>query len=565
MVQLDPQPQTADQLAAGYQALASAAWESGLAHFRAAVDAEASAEAHEGLAMAAWWLDDVAVVFASRDQAYRLYRKRGDSLGAARCAIWIGLDHYIYRGDLAIADGWLQRAGRLLNGLEPTAEHGWLAIWSGHIALIERNDLSTAHALSSQTRHLAETLGIADLDALALALEGLTLVSEGQVAEGMRRLDEATTAALSGDVSDYDAIATICCYLFFACERVRDYDRAGQWCQKLEEITLAFDYRAMFPICRAHHAAVLIWRGDWSQAEMELTEAARQLTASRRGWAVDSRVRLGELRRRQGRRDEAASLFQQASRDPRSLLGQAELALDNNDPATAADHVERFLRRVPETDRTQRAAGLELAVRVFVDLNEPDRARHALEELEHGAALIGTEPLRAMASLARGRVAAAVSDPALARQALADAIDLFERTEAPYESALARYELARVLYGAGRRDAAAREAQSALAGFRSLGALPCAHAAETLLREFGGSPAEDSEEPIGLTAREIEVLRCLAGGNSNQQIADVLFISIRTVERHISTIYEKLGISGSAARAVATAYAFTHGIATVQT
>ena len=560
MVKHDPQPQIDDHLAAGYQALADAAWTTGFACFQTAVRAHESAEAHEGLAMAAWWLDDVPVVFASRERAYRLYRQRGDRLGAARCAIWLGLDHYIYRGELAITNGWLQRAHRLLDGLEPTAEHGWLAIWGAHIALFDQNDVATARKVSAETLALARSLGLADLEALSLALEGLAMVSAGQVSEGMRRLDESTTAAVSGDVSDFDAIATICCYLIFACERVRDYDRAAQWCEKVEAISLRCDYRSMFPVCRTHYAAVLIWRGDWPRAEAELIEAMRQLTSSRRGWAPDSIVRLAELRRRQGRLDEAAALFEQSTSDARSLLGLAELALERGDPAVAADLVDRFLRRVPLEDRTERAEGLELAVRLQIRQGATDHARDALAELEMTAALLGTNPLRALANLSRGRLAAAVNHTDLARRALEDAVDTFQHAGAPYETALARLDLAHVLAGDERRHAATNEARAAFDAFQQLGAQPAARQAAGLLRELGSTVTDGSRDPAGLTRRELDVLRLLARGGSNQQIADELFISIRTVERHISTVYEKIGATGSAARAVATAYAITHGI-----
>ena len=565
MAQFDPQLPINNHLAAGYQALADAAWESGFAHFEAAVQDGESAEAHEGLAMAAWWLDDVPVVFASRERAYRLYRQRDDRLGAARCAIWIALDHYIYRGELAITNGWLQRAQRLLDGIEPTAEHGWLAIWGGHIALFEQNDVATAQRVSAETLEYARSLNLTDLEALALALEGLAMVSAGQVSEGMRRLDESTTAALSGDVSDYDAIATICCYLIFACERVRDYDRAAQWCEKVEAISLRCNYRSMFPVCRTHYAAVLIWRGDWPQAEVELIEAARQLASSRRGWAPDSSVRLAELRRRQGRLDEAAALFEQSSSDARSLLGLAELALERGDSHTSADLVQRFLRRVPPEDRTERAEGLALAVRVQLRLGAFDRASEQLTELETTAALVGTEPLRALLNLSRGRLAAAVNDTERARCALEDAIDGFQQCGAPYETALARFDLSRVLAADDRWQAAVKEGQAALDVFRRLGAQPAAWDVANLLRTLGATVFDDSGDSSGLTRRERDVLRLLACGASNQQIADGLFISIRTVERHISTIYEKLGATGGAARAVATAYAITHGIANPRT
>jgi ATP/maltotriose-dependent transcriptional regulator MalT len=556
-----PQAATTDSLSAGYTALAEARWADALACFTSAVAAGESAEAHEGLAMAAWWLDDVPVVFDSRERAYRGYRQAGDRLGAARSAIWIGLDHYIYRGELAIADGWLQRAERLLDGLEPAAEHGWLAIWSGHIALFERKDVAAARALSAWTLALARPLGLADLEALALALEGLAMVSAGEVSEGMRRLDESTTAAVSGDVSDYDAIATICCYLIFACERVRDYDRAAQWCSKVEAISLGCDYRSMFPVCRTHYAAVLIWRGEWRQAELELIEASRRLNAARRGWAPDSVVRLAELRRRQGRLADAAALFEEAASDPRALLGQAELALERGDLVSAADLVERFLRRVPADDRTERTQALELAIRVQIRRSSLDQAHSLLAELERVAGLVGTAPLDALVALSRGRLATAASDADMARRSLEDAVDLFQQSGAPYEMALARLELARVLISEDRRQAATTEAQTALDTLQRIGAEPAARQARDLLQSLKANGTLPARQPDALTRRERDVLRLLAGGASNQQIADTLFISIRTVERHISTIYAKLNATGGTARAVATAYAISHGIA----
>jgi ATP/maltotriose-dependent transcriptional regulator MalT len=377
----------------------------------------------------------------------------------------------------------------------------------------------------------------------------------------MRRLDESTTAAVSGDVSDYDAIATICCYLIFACERVRDYDRAAQWCAKVEAISLGCDYRSMFPVCRTHYAAVLIWRGEWRQAELELIEASRRLNAARQGWAPDSVVRLAELRRRQGRLADAAALFEEAASDPRALLGQAELALERGDLVSAADLVERFLRRVPADDRTERTQALELAIRVQIRRGSLDQAHSLLAELEGVAGLVGTGPLDALVALSRGRLAAAACDADLARRSLEDAVDLFQQTGAPYEVALARLELARVLVMEDRRQAATTEAQAALDTLQRIGAEPAARQARDLLQSLKADGTLSARHPDALTRRERDVLRLLAGGASNQQIADMLFISVRTVERHISTIYAKLNATGGTARAVATAYAISRGIA----
>lgn len=561
-----PSPILHDQLAAGTRALATGAWDESLASFQAALATGETPEALEGVATAAWWLDDIPLIFESRERAYRLYQQAGDRQGAARLATWLGLDHYLFRGEMARANGWLQRAHRLLKGVAPSFEHGWLELVEAHIALFERNDVATTKAMSATAATLAQSLGLIDLEMLALALEGLALVSEGQVSEGMRRLDEASTAALSGEMTDPDSIVTACCYLIYACERVRDYDRAVQWCDRVSELCRRWSYRSMLGICRVHYAAVLMWRGDWPRADAELAAAMGTLTATRPGWAGEGTLRLAELRRRQGRLDEASHLFAQVSPHPVALLGQAELALANGDVEVADHLIDRFLRRVPIQDRTERARGLDAAIRVQVALGALDHARAHLAELESAVALVATEPLRASVSFARGIVAAAVGDIEAARRAFEDAVDLFHHCGAPYEVVLTRLELVPVLSAAGQPATAATAAKTALASARDLGAGREAARASRLLRELESPPSAENHGALaGLTRREGEVLCLVARGKSNQQIAEHLFISRRTVERHISAIYAKIGAEGTAARAIATAYAIESGLsATVQ-
>jgi LuxR family maltose regulon positive regulatory protein len=553
----------AELLAAGTRTLAAGDWERSRAYFQAAVAAEETPEALEGLATAAWWLDDAPVIFGSRELAYRLYRERGDRLGAARLATWLGLDHYLYRGEPAVANGWLRRAHRWLVGIEPSFEHGWLALVEAHIALFEHHDVATAKEVSAATVDLARSLALIDLEMLALALHGLALVSEGRISDGMRRLDESTTAALSGEMTDPDAIVTACCYLIYACERVHDFDRAAQWCNKVTELCRRWSYRSMLAICRVHYGAVLMWQGEWPQAEAELAAACRDLAATRPGWAGEGALRLAELRRRQGRWDEAATLFAQASAYPLALLGQAELALGQGDVVLAADLVDRFLRRLPPEDRTERARGLELAVRVRLALGEIDHARGHQSELEATADLVGTDPLRGSARFARGLIAAAASDFEAARRSLEDAVDLFHHCGAPFEAARSRLELAPVLATVGRPAAAAAAAREALETVRRLGARQETDRAARLLRELAATASDAGATPpapADLTRREAEVLCLVAQGQSNQQIAQRLFISVRTVERHVSTVYAKIGAEGTAARAIATAYAIERGL-----
>jgi ATP/maltotriose-dependent transcriptional regulator MalT len=349
--------------------------------------------------------------------------------------------------------------------------------------------------------------------------------------------------------------------MIYACERVRDFDRSAQWCAKVEEFCLRSNYRSMLAFCRAHYAAVLLWRGDWAEAEAELTIANRELTATRFGMAFEGVLRLAELRRRQGRPEEAARLFADVPGHPTATLGRAALAYDAGDLLSASDLAERFLRQLPAENLLERIDGLELALRLDCALGRLDQAREALAQLEAAAAAAGSPALRGVASAGRGLIAAASGDLDGARRAFEDAVDLFERCGAPYETARARIELARTLAALGRPEVAASEARLALQTLRDLGASLDAGRAAALLGELGGDQPPAGPLPAGLTRREAEVLSLLARGMSNQEIANALFLSVRTVERHISSIYPKIGAEGSTARGTASAFAVRHRLA----
>jgi len=548
-------------LEAGQAALARACWAEARAAFESAARRAETAEALEGLGDACSWLEDVPAAFTARRRAYRLYRDGGDRRGAARVASALAWDHF-FEGEHAVADGWIRRAYRLLDGLPPTPELGWLAITDADMAYFVDHDPAATERHAIRAAELGRSLADADLEMLALAYQGLATVSQGRIRDGMRLLDEATAAAVAGEMSQLDAAATACCCLIYACERVRDYERAAQWCRRMEEFCERWSYQMMFSLCRTHYAGVLIWRGDWADAETELRTALAALETTRPAQAAEALVKLAELRCRQGRVHEAEAFLTRAESHPfqvlaadLALLIRAALALEREDPATAVDCAERFLRAMAEEGRMERTACLELLVRAKLALGDHAGAERAVQELRAIADDVHTDPLLGAACLTQGLLAAAAGEQVAAKGCFEDAIGWYARSVAPFEIARARLELARCLTALGRTDPAEEQARAAWNGFRSLGATGEAARAAAVLNEVASTSGHSAVDPAGLTSREIEIVRLIAQGLSNQEIAGRLVLSVRTVERHISNAYEKLGTGGRVGRAAAATYA----------
>ena len=548
---------------AGDDALARGAWAEAREAFERALGDRELPEALEGLGNAAWWLDLSDLVFDSRERAYRLYLGRGDRAQAARVAVWLAWDYWAFRGESAVANGWLQRARRLLDGLPPCSERAWLEVREGSLCLLEEGDPVRALALAAEGIRIAREAGNIDLEMLGRAVQGLALVASGAVSEGMSNLDEVNAAVIAGELTDRVAIGLAGCYLIAACERVRDYDRAAQWCKRLKEFCAKWGLRPLFAVCRTQYASICLWRGSWLEAERELCAARDELAASRPAMTGDALVRLAELRRRQGRLAEAAALVDQVPPHGAGLLERAELAFDCGDYRAAAERAEQYLRHVPTSNRTDRASGLEILVRALTGLEDWEHAKSALAELSSIAALVATLPLRAAASFASGYVAMGEAKADAARKCFEDAVDLYLRSGAPFEVGRTRIELARALGKVGRIDAAVEEARRAKTLLSELKAeLESARAQSVLdtLATLQGtdraamSPKNKTGE---LTRREIEVLRLVAEGLNNRTIAERLFVSDHTVHRHLTNILNKLDVS---TRAAAVAQAARRGL-----
>jgi LuxR family maltose regulon positive regulatory protein len=266
----EPTSEQPDSVEAGQAALARGAWREAIELFEASLEESESAEAHEGRALAAWWLEDAEVVFESRHAAYRLYQERGEERSAARVAMRLASSYGELKGDIAVCRGWLQRAERLLDGLPVSAEHARLAAMkaalagAGHLGGRE-----SARTLSREAASAARSVGSVNDEVLAMAIEGRLLVAAGEVLEGMALLDEATATATSGELSDFEVIPGVCCFMITSCERVRDFDRAAEWCDRVQEFCRDYLSESLFAWCRTSYAGALAWWGSWADAEAE--------------------------------------------------------------------------------------------------------------------------------------------------------------------------------------------------------------------------------------------------------------------------------------------------------
>jgi LuxR family maltose regulon positive regulatory protein len=456
---------------------------------------------------------------------------------------------------VAVAGGWLRRAGRLLDPIEPGPEHGWLAFQEGYIAHLS-GDTAKTEELGAQAAEAGRRFDVPDLEMLGLALQGAALVACAQVEEGMRCLDEATATALAGEATIPISGAWACCFLVSACTAVLDYERAFVWCDRIAEFAERYGSRYMLAFCRAEYGAVHLWRGRWTEAEEMLEASVEDFSRSRPAMVGGPLVGLAELRRRQARAEEAALLLDQAGPSAPAQLCRARLALDQGEARRAVELVERLLRQAPAGRKLGDAPALEHLVRARVARGEFEEARAALESLREIERLVGTEPLRASTELTEGLLAAGGGDHERARTLLEDAVDRFQRIGAPFEASQARIELATSLAALGRTELAEREATTALDRLLELGAEAEAERARRLLKVSSRGGGAGPRLP-GVTRREREVLELLAEGLTNRQIAERLVVSEHTVHRHVTNILRKLDLPS---RTAAAAYAVRSGV-----
>lgn len=406
-------------------------------------------------------------------------------------------------------------------------------------------DVDRAIELANEVREIGRRFDDPCLVALAALIEGRGRVMQGSVRDGMALLDEAMVAALSDDL-DPGWAGNIYCNLMMTCYEIADWPRADEWTSATARWCEAMPGAGPFMgICRVHRAQVLHLRGDWERAEEEVRRVCDELAGFHVGMIAEGQYQLGEVRRQRGDLEGAEQAYTEAhrlGRDPQP--GLALLRLAQGRPASAVAMASRTL--AARSGPLDRAQILPAAVEILVAAGELDRAAAATDELRAVAEDYDTPGLRAQAATAAGRVALATGDVPVATAALQDAVARWRHVGARYETARARLLLSEALAKTGDADAAALEAKTARTELEALGV-------ETRVRSRVRLGRDD-----GLSAREIEVLRLLADGYSNQDIADRLVLSVRTVERHLASAYQKLGLSGRAARANAVRYVLEH-------
>jgi ATP/maltotriose-dependent transcriptional regulator MalT len=530
-----------DPLAMGRAALAQAAWPQARVHYEAAATTGDAAEGWEGLSWAAWWQGDQDMTLSARERAYRAYRGAGDVRGAARMAMWLGSDHLKFRGDDALALAWVACARALVSGHAPCTETGFVRVFEADMALLAKGDPASAERLAREALDLARGIADAGVEVVALAVLGSALVASGSAEEGLGRLDEAAALAVGEEFAETIAPGWALCHTVSACAEVGDFGRAAQWCRALHSWSATWHARLFFGVCRTAYGQVLAAGGDWPNAELELRSALADMCATRPGLVAPTALRLGLLRARQGKLAEARRLFETALPLPAAIAALGELDLAGGDAAAAADAAERALRRMGDASVVDRLPALELLARARAAGGDRAGAAAAAEQLECRTARLATPYMRGRGRLVRAEVLLAGGDHDGARQAAEDAADLFGACSAPYEAAQARMLLSEALAALGRRERAEAEARGAREAFALLGTR----------RPRRPAAAEK------LSVREVDILRLVAGGLGDAQIADRLFLSVHTVHRHVANIRIKLDVPS---RAAAVGHATHHGL-----
>jgi DNA-binding NarL/FixJ family response regulator len=532
----------------GREAYADEAWSEAHDGLSAADRADPLAAGDlELLATSAYMLGRESEYLGLLERAHRAHLAAGQPLAALRCAFWIGVN-LAGRGEVGQASGWLARAQRLLD------EQGTERVERGYLLLpvvFEQEaaeDLEAAAATAEEAVAIGRRFEDPDLFALAAHEQGHVLIRLGREDEGLRLLDETMVAVTVGELSPIVS-GIVYCGVILACQDAHEVRRAQEWtsalsgwCERQPDL-VAFTGR-----CLTHRAELMQLHGRMPEALEEARRAEERCTQGENPPAAgEACYRQGEIHRTLGDFGPAEQAYREASRlgrEPQPGLALLRLAQGKRDAAGAA------IRRIVEEtgEPAKRARLLPAFVEVMLAVGELDAAREASSELERLAAGHRQDAFAAVAEQARGAVGLAEGDAATALASLRRATETWQRLDAPYETARVRELVGLACRALGDDDTAALELDAARAAYQELGARPDLARADALT-------ARGPRDSRGLTERELQVLRLVAAGQTNKAIAAELVLSERTVDRHVSNIFAKVGVSS---RAAVTAYAYEH-------
>jgi ATP/maltotriose-dependent transcriptional regulator MalT len=486
---------------------------------------------------------------ALMDRLYQGYLDGGERTRAAHWAFWLGF-RLAGEGEMGRAGGWLARAQRLVENVD-CVERGYLLLPTVH-RLFAAGDHTGARAAAGEAAAIGDRFGDADLSAFARCLEGRALLRQGQVERGLALLDEAMVAVTTGGLGPILTGLTYCSAIA-SCSQLYMMDRAREWTAALASWCAAQPDLVPFSgTCLVHRAELMQLAGSWREAIDEARRASERVSRRIDRYATaDAFYQQAEVHRLRGD-------FTAAERDYRSAseLGreaQPGLALLRFAQGRRADAVNAIRGALSATsDRLHRARLLPASIEISLAVGDVDDARRASDELGQIAVDFGTEVLGAMAAHARGAVALADGYPDAALEPLRRAFRVWHEVGAPYIAARLRVLIAHACAALGDRDTAALERGLAREVFEGLGAMP-----DLTSLDGGDTPGTQGAVPARLSPRELQVLRLIASGKTNKVIAKELFLSEKTIDRHVSNIFAKANV---ASRAAATAFAYQHGL-----
>jgi DNA-binding CsgD family transcriptional regulator len=537
----------------GRESFATQAWADALAQLTAA-DHERPLDVDdlELLATAAVLAGNDVVTDDAWTRAYQAHLDNGDPRSAARAALYLAMQLMI-RGEEARGGGWLGRAAGLLEAeQDECAEQGFLMFFGG-LQAIFGGDNATACDIFAQVASIADRCKDRDLAALAMTGKGRALIRLGQTQQGVALLDLAMVAITAGEVSPY-ITGDVYCIVIEGCQEVFDLRRSREWTTALTRWCEAQPDLVPFRgQCLVHRAEIMALHGAWPDAADEAQRACdRFLTGTVHPAAGGAFYQYAEMHRLRGddaKAEEAYAKARQYGREPQPGLAQLRLAQGKVDTASAA-----IRRALDEADDPMGKPKLLAAyVDIMLAADDVAAARVAADELTEFAATFEAPMLHAMADRATGAVLLAEGDPRAASSTLRRAMTTWQQLDTPYDAARARVLVGLACRALGDEDSARLELDAARWVFQQLGASPDLARVQKLT---GGPTPERGDSP--LTLREVQVIRLVATGRTNRAIAGDLFLSEKTVARHVANIFTKLDINS---RSAATAYAYEHDLA----